>query len=217
MKFHCHPHCAPLRACKLKLLRKSMISKTLQQIPLSNGSLELTSMKSLKSNDHPYCEGILPKGSYPPCLRMADRALLAGYPRLIISIVQSSRGRVVGNLYRSLHITRLAGLSSRCDDALYAIIIAHSLQQGFLKSRVMRGGRSLAGISMIRRTNPTPKAEDPDAWCQQVISRLAPPDERVFSFNTVLLLLLWRRRSEIFRSAFLLRDTPCSTTWWWIT
>ena len=26
-------------------------------------------------------EGILPKGPYPPCLRMADRALLAGYPR----------------------------------------------------------------------------------------------------------------------------------------
>ena len=30
---------------------------------------------------HPQNEGILPKGPYPPCLRMADRALLAGYPR----------------------------------------------------------------------------------------------------------------------------------------
>ena len=28
-----------------------------------------------------YIDGILPKGLYPPCLRMADRALLAGYPR----------------------------------------------------------------------------------------------------------------------------------------
>ena len=28
-----------------------------------------------------YIEGILPKGPYPPCLRMADRVLLAGYPR----------------------------------------------------------------------------------------------------------------------------------------
>ena len=28
-----------------------------------------------------YIEGILPKGPYPTCLRMADRALLAGYPR----------------------------------------------------------------------------------------------------------------------------------------
>ena len=31
----------------------------------------------------PQIEGILPKGSYPPCWRMADRALLAGYPRNI--------------------------------------------------------------------------------------------------------------------------------------
>ena len=30
----------------------------------------------------PDYEGILPKGPYPPCLCMADRALLAGYPRL---------------------------------------------------------------------------------------------------------------------------------------
>ena len=28
-----------------------------------------------------HLEGILPKGLCPPCLRMADRALLAGYPR----------------------------------------------------------------------------------------------------------------------------------------
>ena len=27
-------------------------------------------------------DGILPKGPYPPCLCMADRALLAGYPRI---------------------------------------------------------------------------------------------------------------------------------------
>ena len=30
---------------------------------------------------HPYIEGILPKGPYPPYLGMADRALLAGHPR----------------------------------------------------------------------------------------------------------------------------------------
>ena len=28
-----------------------------------------------------YIEDILPKGPYPPCLRMVDRAPLAGYPR----------------------------------------------------------------------------------------------------------------------------------------
>ena len=31
-----------------------------------------------------HIDSILPKGSYPPCLRMADRALLAGYPRYIV-------------------------------------------------------------------------------------------------------------------------------------
>ena len=30
---------------------------------------------------HDQVDGILPKGPYLPCLRMADRALLAGYPR----------------------------------------------------------------------------------------------------------------------------------------
>ena len=30
-----------------------------------------------------YINVILPKGPYPPCLRIADRALLAGYPRYI--------------------------------------------------------------------------------------------------------------------------------------
>ena len=30
---------------------------------------------------HPHIDGILPTGPYPPCLCMADRALLAGYPR----------------------------------------------------------------------------------------------------------------------------------------
>ena len=35
------------------------------------------------SHPNVHIEGILPKGSYPPCLRMADRALLAGYPRYV--------------------------------------------------------------------------------------------------------------------------------------
>ena len=29
-------------------------------------------------------DGILPKGPYPPCWRMADRALLAGYPCIVV-------------------------------------------------------------------------------------------------------------------------------------
>ena len=31
-------------------------------------------------------EGILPKGPYPSCLRMADRALLAGYPQYDLTV-----------------------------------------------------------------------------------------------------------------------------------
>ena len=30
-----------------------------------------------------YIDGILPKGPYPPCLCMADKALLVGYPRYV--------------------------------------------------------------------------------------------------------------------------------------
>ena len=31
-----------------------------------------------------YIDGILPKGPYPPCFRMADRALLEGYPLYMV-------------------------------------------------------------------------------------------------------------------------------------
>ena len=39
-----------------------------------------------KPTGNPNIDGNLPKGPYPPCLRMADRALLAGYPRIIKSL-----------------------------------------------------------------------------------------------------------------------------------
>ena len=39
----------------------------------------------------PHYDGILPKGPYPPCLRMADRALLAGYPRIYLSVIKYDR------------------------------------------------------------------------------------------------------------------------------
>ena len=40
---------------------------------------------STTENTH---KGYLPKGPYPPCLRMTDRALLAGYPRHLVSTGQ---------------------------------------------------------------------------------------------------------------------------------
>ena len=36
------------------------------------------------TNATPHVEGILPKGPYLPCVSMAGRALLAGYPRCIL-------------------------------------------------------------------------------------------------------------------------------------
>ena len=39
------------------------------------------------SSYNPHDEGILPKGPYPPCLSMADRTLLAGYPRWIMVVI----------------------------------------------------------------------------------------------------------------------------------
>ena len=41
-----------------------------------------------------YIDGVLPKGPYLPCLRMADRALLAGFPRYMIVCVYISWGEV---------------------------------------------------------------------------------------------------------------------------
>ena len=53
-----------------------------------------------------------------------------------------------------------------------------------LPSVIKENTRSSGGAS--REITCWHQAEDSDAWCQQVISRLAPPDERVFSFYTVL-------------------------------
>ena len=46
-----------------------------------------------------YIDGILPKGPYPPCLRMADRALLTGYPRHMLRHFDHLFFRSLENLY----------------------------------------------------------------------------------------------------------------------
>ena len=49
-----------------------------------------------------YIDGILPKGPYQPCWRMADRALLAGYPRYRQDVpIQSSTIIMQSNLYHA--------------------------------------------------------------------------------------------------------------------
>ena len=54
---------------------------------------------------HPYIDGILPTGPYPPCLRMADRARLAGYPRhaLSLSLRLCHSVRLISFLFSLLH------------------------------------------------------------------------------------------------------------------
>ena len=42
-----------------------------------------------------YIDGILPKGPYPSCLRMAYRALLAGYPRYVDTMFQPKSIKLV--------------------------------------------------------------------------------------------------------------------------
>ena len=41
---------------------------------------------TISASDSINFDGILPKGPYPPCLRMADRALLVGYHHIAVSI-----------------------------------------------------------------------------------------------------------------------------------
>ena len=49
-----------------------------------------------------YIDGILPKGPYPPCWCMADRALLAGYPRYRHDVpIQFSTVITQSNLYNA--------------------------------------------------------------------------------------------------------------------
>ena len=53
------------------------ISQEVMKMSICKMSLKIALSKLL-----PHFDGILPKGPYLPCLRMADRALLAGYPQI---------------------------------------------------------------------------------------------------------------------------------------
>ena len=44
--------------------------------------------------EYHYIEGILPKGPYRHALRMADRALLAGYPLYVLFVTDDMSGLV---------------------------------------------------------------------------------------------------------------------------
>ena len=58
-----------------------------------------------------YLDGILPKGPYPPCSRMAERALLARYPRCVHSRWSNIHMYIPQpqQTQSHLHCTRLSG------------------------------------------------------------------------------------------------------------
>ena len=62
------------------------------------------STRHLLKTPTPDYYGILPKGPYPPRLRMADRALLAGYPRLTMKYITSWCGMDASLKIRKLQI-----------------------------------------------------------------------------------------------------------------
>ena len=60
---------------------KALNNKLLVGDILSSVDLRLSPFLQWCIKHYMELDGILPKGPYPPCLRMADRTLLAGYPR----------------------------------------------------------------------------------------------------------------------------------------
>ena len=58
--------------------------KGIEMLPWRHWSNQRWYVQIALYNNTSYIDGILPKGPYPPCLRMANRALLAGYHRYIL-------------------------------------------------------------------------------------------------------------------------------------
>ena len=66
---------------------------------------------------HRYIKGILQNGPHPPCLRMAGRALLAGYPWYMAPAVEEL------NLSQAIQSTRLAETNIRVTPVFLAVSI----------------------------------------------------------------------------------------------
>ena len=99
----------------LKLLEIMVVGR-LSQLSVEEimrNVIETESGKTIKKHRDPHIDGILPKGPYPPCLGMADRALLAGYPwirifHFSVSTVPSTRtsaDTVMTNLLSHTYVT----------------------------------------------------------------------------------------------------------------
>ena len=92
-------------------------------------------------------EGILPQGPYPPCLRMADKALLAEYPRYFINI------RLVHVVIMSLPLMRTTstvnslkpGARFNIETSCYEYRISHCGDKTVVRSSHLHNGISYTG------------------------------------------------------------------------
>ena len=69
---------APNSLALLNRGQSYLLQNTHNRHPIAH--LLLAGLLCLFTSSQPSISGILPKGSYLPCLHLADRALLAGYP-----------------------------------------------------------------------------------------------------------------------------------------
>ena len=86
--------------------------------------------------DHTYIDGILPKGPYPPCLRMADRALLAGYHRYAVEW----RYMVLYNMIFHAALHWLTPGTYKC----YKFLVTQSMNQNLNSQKILHISPSLA-------------------------------------------------------------------------
>ena len=75
------------KVCTRRMLRftRNMFARLFrshQVLPINQKSLSVLKSYSQQFINTSIIDGILPRWPYPPCLRMADRALLEGYPRI---------------------------------------------------------------------------------------------------------------------------------------
>ena len=97
-------------------------------VPLSEVSIRYVSNKNNKMytiHKH-YIDGIRPKGPYLPCLRMADLALLAGYPRYIHNFM--------GDIF--FFIALLEPFSIHCWDSYLSSFTVYDLAQSQTEHRL---------------------------------------------------------------------------------
>ena len=107
-------------------------------------------LKSTNHHDRVYIEGILPKGPYPPCLRMADRALLAGYPRheTVYLVHTDGRSHHYANVIMIVMASQITSLA-----IVYSIVYSDADQRKHQSSASLAFVRGIHRGPVNSRTN----------------------------------------------------------------